>query len=357
MIVQILILTLILLAVPTVIGDIAARVDGEGALTGINLPFRWVSGQMILWAGFQLISVPMILADRTFQDLVFLFSGYTAALALLSVAVGIRRYAKKRQIVDPHAGRREKDMLALCLWVSVGVLLLVQLILAGLMAYEEGDDAFYVAISTITESSNSMYKILPYTGGTTGMDARHGLAPLPVWVAYLARLSGMRTVTVAQVALPMVLIVMSYAIYYLLGRRLFPDRGRKLPLFMLFLQVLVLFGGYSTYSAENFMLVRTAQGKSVLANIVIPYLLLLFLSMLEKLQTEGKTEFRIWLMVGITMIVGCLCSTQGTLLTCMFMGIVGLCAVVCYRRWRLLLPIAGCAIVPVCLAFLYFLME
>ena len=357
MIVQILILAVLLLLVPAVVGGIAAGVTGEESRGGTALILRWVSGQIILWAGFQIICVPMILAQRSFRDVVVLFSGYTAAMALLAVAVGLRRHAGG---FDPkrvrHVGH-EKDTIAFLLWGCVVSLVLLQLVLACLLSYEEGDDAFYVAVSTITVDADNMYQKLPYTGGTTGLDARHGLAPMPVWVAYLARISGMRAVTVAQVVLPITLIVMTYGIYLLLGKRLFPEGRRKLPLFMLILQLLVLFGGYSTYSAENFLLVRTAQGKSVMANIVIPFLLYLFLVIMERLQTEGKTNMGLWLMVGLAMVTGCLGTTQGALLTCMLLGIVGLCMAVCYHRWRIVLPMVGCGILPVCFALLYFWMD
>lgn len=350
MIVQLLILAALLLLVPAVVGGIAAGVEK-------HLFFRWVGGQMILWAGFQVICVPMILAQRDFQDVKFLFSGFMAVMVLVAVALDIRRRTglfSRKSLPRMHG---EKDTAALLLWVCVFALLLLQLVLTCALAYEEGDDAFYVSISTLAEYSGRMYEHLPYTGGGTGLDARHALAPMPIWVAYMAGISGMRTVTTAQVALPVVLIMMSYAIYYLLGRRLFPEGRRKLPLFLLLLQLLVLFGGYSTYSAENFLLVRTAQGKSVMANIVIPFLFFVFLSILEQLQAEDRTDSRAWLMVGVTMIAGCLCSTQGTLLTCMLLGIVGSCMVVCYRRWKLFLPMIGCGMIPACMAFAYFWLE
>lgn len=350
MIVQILILALLLVLVPTAVGGIAAKVN-------TSLPFRWVSGQIILWAGFQVICVPMILAQRDFRDVVKLFTGYTAAMVLFAIVAGIRRQVKGVSGNVSRNRSREKDTVTLLLWTCVAVLVLTQLVLACVLAYDEGDDAYYVAISTITEAGDGMYKTLPYTGGPTGMDTRHSLAPMPIWVAYVARISGMRTVTVAQIALPVVLIVMSYAIYYLLGRRLFSDGMRKTALFMLVIQFLVLFGGYSTYSAENFLLVRTAQGKSVMANIVIPFQLYLFFVILEKLQAEEKTGAGIWIMVALTMITGCLCSTQGALLNCMLLGIVGLCILVCYRRWRLLPVMVGCGIFPSSMAFLYFLLR
>lgn len=353
MIIQTLILTVLLLPVPTMIGGLAAGIVEKESPASVKLIFRWVSGQIILWAGFMVICVPMILVNRDFRDVVILFSGYMGAAALLALAVSLRRRAKKIPGSFSDKGR-EKDLMAFVLWVCVAMLVLAQLVLACFMAYEEGDDAFYVAVSSITENSNSMYQVLPYTGGTTGTDIRHALAPMPIWVAYVARISGMRAVTVAQIALPVILILMTYGIYYLLGRRLFPEGKRKVALFMLLIQGLVLFGGYSTYSAENFLLVRTAQGKSVMANIVTPFLLYLLFVILEKLQAEEKTGAGAWLMVALTMIAGCLCSTQGTLLVCMFLGIVGLCILVCYRRWKLLPVMAGCGVFPVSMAVLYF---
>lgn len=354
MVVQILILAVLVLLVPTAVGGIASGVTAEQGRGSASLIFRWVSGQIILWAGFQIICVPMILAQRNFQNVVVLFSGYMAAMVLLSVAVGIRRRAGGSVLKQVRGIDHEKDGVAILLWGCVVSMVLLQLVLACLLAYEEGDDAFYVAVSTITVDAETMYQKLPYTGGATELDPRHGLAPMPVWVAYLAKMTGMRAVTVAQVALPLILIVMTYGIYFLLGKRLFPNSPRKLPLFMLVLQFLVLFGGYSTYSAENFLLVRTAQGKSVMANIVIPFLLYLFLVMMEKLQAEEKMGIGLWLLAGVTMAAGCLATTQGAMLTCMLAGVVGLCMAFCYRRMRLLLPVIGCSIVPACFTLLYF---
>lgn len=91
-----------------------------------------------------------------------------------------------------------------------------------------------------------------------------------------------------------------------------------------------------------------------MANIIIPFLLYLFFVILDKLQAEQKTGAGIWAMVALTMVAGCLCSTQGTLLNCMFLGAFGLCILVCYRRWKLLPIMLGCSIFPLGMAFLYF---
>lgn len=200
-----------------------------------------------------------------------------------------------------------------------------------------------------------MYQVLPYTGGATELDMRHGLAPFPIWVAFLARVSGMHAATVAQVVLPVTLIGMAYIIYYMIGRRLFSGSSRRgLPLFMLFLEVLVIFGGQSLYTAENFLLVRTAQGKAVLACIIIPFLFFLLLLLFERMQKRQSAEY--WILLGLTMTAGCLCSTQGALLTCVLVGMGSLSAVVSCRRWRILIPAAACCVIPAGMAVFYLLL-
>lgn len=350
--IRILILGIILLIIPTVVGGLFVNVDKSA----VKLPFMWISGQILLWAGFQCICLPLILLEKRFSTVVQLFWIYMGLLVLLSVFLYFIRKHKKACSLRVISGTDEKKPYRL-LWLVFWGLLVLQLVMVCLMAYEEGDDAFYVAISTITENADTMYQKLPYTGGTTGLDARHGLAPFPIWVAFLARISGIPSVTVAHVALPMVLIVMSYGIYYLIGKHLLAGRRQALPFFMILVELLVLFGGYSVYSAENFLLVRTAQGKAVLANLIIPFLFLLLLLLLERLQKEERAGAGYWLLLAFTMTAGCLCSTLGTLLTCMLVGVTGLCAAVCYRRWRVLVPMALCCMIPVLVALLYFVLD
>lgn len=348
MIVQILGFLILLTAVPFAAGGIFAGLHRDFS----DPILRWIGGQICLWAGFQIICVPFILWEKDFDNVIAVFCAYTVVMTLAGAILGRKGRTVKLSRVQSDIGKR--DRVSAALWCLAAGLLLLQLALACVLAYEEGDDAFYVATSTITVNSNTMYRKLPYTGGSTGLDARHGLAPFPIWIAWLAAITRIPAVTIAQVALPVVLIVMSYGIYLLLGRMLFGRDARRLPLFMTLLECLVIFGGYSPYSAENFLLVRTAQGKAVLANIVIPFLFLLCFRILEEVEKDGKVKPVYWVMAALTTIVGCLCSTQGALLTCMLLGIVGTCAAVGYRKWKLLLPMAGCCVFPVLTAFLFF---
>ncbi|MCM1568168.1 MAG: DUF6077 domain-containing protein [Roseburia sp.] len=348
-----LLLGIILVLVPGCIGAMLYPV-GRG---GNKLIFGWVSGQILLWAGFQLICVPLILVNKSFGQVMQSFVFFAMALLLLSAGVCLRRGCKDRPGAERFKGAtRERGKRFYLLWGIFWMLLLLQLFLAVFLAYEEGDDAYYVAISSISVDADNMYMKHPYTGGATDLDVRHALAPFPIWISMLAKLSGMAAVSVAHVALPLVMLPMAYGLYFLLGERLLKERRQQLPYFMILVELLVMFGGYSVYTTENFLLVRSAQGKAVLGNIIIPFLILLLYLLLEHLQEGVRLGIGYWFLMAALMTAGCLCSTLGSFLLCMLVGIVGICAVVCYRKWKFILPLTGCMLSPVCFAVLYFML-
>lgn len=402
---QLIILAVLLLVAPAITGGLFLKSNHLGN----KLIFRWVSGQFLLWAGFQLICVPLILREEEFGRLTQLFAGYMTALALLSIAVEIQRLVKRqvlpwryrlrKHIPKQHAARLRPSeqheprqnapgshitlrhlpwqklrkgnkvqqsmpgqesrqsgagqVPGALLWLVFWGVLLLQLFQAVRLSYADTDDAFYVAISSITQESETMYQKLPYTGGTTQLDARHGLAPFPIWISYLGRMSGMPAVTVAKVVLPVVLIAMAYGIFYLLGKVLFPEKGRQLPQFLLFAELLVLFGNTSIYTAENFLIARSRQGKAALGSIVVPFLLFLLLLLLKKMQEKERIPVSHFFLLAAVAITGCLCSTLGALLVCLAVGIAGVLGAFCYKRFGVLFPMAACCVPCLAYAFLY----
>lgn len=348
MTVRLLLFALLVLVIPIIVGGLAADVDK-------SLVFRWVSGQFLLWAGFQIICVPMVLARRKFQDVAVLFSGYVLAMLLLGAAAVLRRRVKApfREKTDDVRPKRE----GVLLWSFFWLILVFQLVQTVRMTYYDGDDAYYVAVSAITQKADSMYQVLPYTGFVTGLDVRHALAPFPVWIAYLARLSGMQAVTIAHVAVPLALIPMTYAVFYLIGARLFPGKDGKLPMFLVFTELLVLFGNYSIYTVENFMIARSRQGKAALGSVVIPFVLLLLLILCEKLSQKQKIPLKFYILLTAAALTGCLCSTMGALLLCMLVGVTGIAAALVNRRCRMLLPMAAACVPCVFFAMLYLVLT
>lgn len=352
--IQLLILALLLLVIPAVVGRLFLQ---EGQCGG-RLIFQWISGQFLLWAGFQIICVPMILRRSSLTSLTQLYAGYMAVLAVLAAALAMGRKRKGeggsfRPVRRPEKRAGQGSLL----WALFWAVLFFQLAQAVGLVFEDADDAYYVSVASIAESSDGMYQVHPYGSGETQLDSRHALAPYSIWIAFLARLSGMRTVVVAQVVLPVALIAMAYGIYYLFSRSLFPQQSGQRALFMIFAQLLVLFGNYSVYTAETFLIGRLRQGKAMLGSIVIPFGLFVLLEVLGRMQKGGKIPARLYLLLGAVSLTGCLCSTMGTLLVCMAIGLCGALGAVCYKRPKVLIPLAGSCVPCVVYAVLYLVVK
>lgn len=321
-----------------------------------SLSFMWISGYMISWALFQLITVPLVLLriKDGFVTAVRLFAVSSLVLAFIGAFLLIRSGRAHRSRLSLIQGESDRSRQHRIYWGIFLALAALQLVLAVTMNYQDGDDAYYVAVATLTESSNTLYELMPYSMGATGLDMRHGLAPFPVWIAFLARISGIPTVSVAHVAVPLALIPTTYLIFYQIGRQLFDRKKERLPLFLSFTALLVIFGNYSIYTAENFMLARSRQGKAALGSIVIPMVLLLFFLILDREENGQRDQWVYWLLLGATVTAACLCTTLGTMLMCLMLGVTGLCGALAYRRPGVAVKTALCCIPALVYAALYF---
>lgn len=330
---------------------------------GERLLFSWIYGQLTLWAAFLALSVPMILIGKNYAQVRTAYVVLCVGLLVLSGGWSLATWLRRKktgagQGAEPQNPWFGRDLWTRVLWIAFACILLVQVFCALFLAYEDGDDAYYVAITTYCQGEKPLYRIIPYTGFTTELQARHALAPFPVWVALLAEASGLSGAATSHVMMPLFVLFMTYGLYVLIGRRLFQTQlgqGRSwtLPLFLCVVALLILFGGYSIYSPETFLIVRAAQGKAVFANVVIPALVYVMMLLLESLEKQEKLPLRLWVVLFMVMTTGCLCSSLGGFLLCVFLGVAVFCGCICYRRWKLLLGAFVTMLVPMVVAALY----
>lgn len=314
-----------------------------------SIVFRFMAGNMLLWAFFQLICVPCIIRQESFTLVVL---DYLVAGLVLFV-LGCICYRKNPLFIKRGRAMAKSERFR---WMIFGCLLALQLVCAMILAYADGDDAFYVAVSEITGDSNTMYQKNPYTVGAVELDIRHGLAPFPIWIAFLSRISGIHTAVMSHIIVAAYLIIMSYLAFYLVGKQLFLKKRESVPLFMNVLALLVLFGDYSSRTPENFMIARSRQGKAAIGSIIIPMLLFLILVILNSIQEEKKLGLKKWLLLTSTVIAACLCTTLGTFLSCILIGCVGICALFVYKKPAPVAKMALCCIPAVGFALLYFVL-
>lgn len=341
-----------------------------------------VCGYMEMWALFQVVAVLFILTTGKFDQVVNVFTILAAAGSLAAFIWALYR-AKTHKIPGPVREARclpwkldnKKERFEKCMefgvWCVFFALVIFQVVMSCVMAFADGDDAYYIPISAATEVSGSMYHTVPYTGETTQLDVRHGLAPFPIWLAFLSRVSGVHATILAQSIWGGVMIVICYLIYSRIAKILFSDNKEGIPYFMLFAAILQIFGNYSFYTAETFLLTRSSQGKAVLANLVIPFLFWCLLQMGQEYRMDkelaaqhrrpdgdsNKRKVLLCILIVLTSVASWMCSSLGTFLCAAMIGVGGIIVAVAYRNQKAFWHALACAIPSGFFAVFYLLLQ
>ncbi|MBD5482970.1 MAG: hypothetical protein HDR15_10715 [Lachnospiraceae bacterium] len=244
---------------------------------------------------------------------------------------------------DGKAARDKTAWWAWILWAIVIASVLVQMAFFYFYNHMNGDDSYYIAQSVITDFVDTMYQRDAYTGTPMGLDVRHALSVLPVFVTWLGRVCGLHAATAAHAVLGPVLLAICYGAYALVGRALFSKNRSVVPLFVLLVQVWYVWSNVSIFTPETFLYTRTWQGKAVFANIILP----LAFYLLYRLLTEWKAVYMALLM--ILSVAGIFTTTASVYLLSALYGITALYCLITQRRWKKCFRIAVC-VIP---AFLY----
>lgn len=332
------------------------------------IPARWMGEARKKWqtvylagfcldlAVFQMLAVPVILREA--KGFTVIVPAYTALLVLVS-ALGLflglpwfkQQMGKKGRLSVSLAGwKKDRQSLeAAVYWLAAAGLILFQMYMAYAYASFDGDDAYYVTHAVLTEQTDTLYRIRPYTGLSTDVDVRHALAALPVWEAYVARMMGIHAAIAAHTLLPLILLPLTYLVYERIGNCIFRGDRIKTPVFLIFVSILQIWGNTSIYTNATFFLTRTWQGKSVLCNLV----LLTAVWALLEIAREDRAGW--WLLLLANGFIAALATTMGAFLAAMFTGLAGLLLAIHRKRWQLLGKTAACC-VPCGLYLLLFLL-
>lgn len=314
-------------------------------------------GYILMWAIFQLVAVPYIIKAGVFPEIVSVFGGISAALAaagavmfFLHLKCGLWKSLILEGKEALKTGWKKEKIPALFLWGVFLAGVLFQIMQAYRLAYADGDDAFYVPLSVAATQGDLLYTRDPYTGNSTDVNVRYGLAPFPIWVAFVAAKCGVNAAVAAHSLMPLILLPVTYILYLEIGRLLCAgiapaerEKGILLPFFMIFVTLLQIFGNYSIYPASTFLLTRTRQGKAAFGNVIVPFFILLLYKMALEVKEQGKSRMQnvLWLMAAMT--AGCLCSTMSGFLCSMLVMLTVSLIFLLYRKPSVLLQgILGC---------------
>ena len=322
----------------------------------------YLYGMVLYLASFQIIIITNMFTSNNFFVVCTVFSYVSMALAgvgfVLSAALMVKKI--KKISLSKSVGVAETDSKKkienTVLWILFAGTLVFQLIQAVRLTFPDGDDAYYVGTASFGTNMPQMYGRIPYTGATTEFDTRHCLAPFPYFIAFLSRFSGVKVGVIAHSILPVFFILFAYGIYYLIAKEVCRE-NREVPLFMLIVSVLFLFGNYSVYSMETFMMTRIRQGKASLGSFVLPlgfYLLIMFGKNIEKNKRDKIVSV---FLLACTGLVGALLTTMGNFIYPCMVAVGGLCVCLGKKKWKDVLWVLGACVPSAIMALMYFIIR
>ena len=321
---------------------------------------RIATGLVVMWALFYFVSIPVILLYKGEYQMTFLVTAYSAILGVFA-AIGLIL-----MVVRPFIFKNKPDKKKLFYGISFSkldnagivylsiflALLIYQLVKTVFFAYADGDDAYYVSVAQyLGNGGEGIYRYDPYTGVATGFNSRYALAPFPVWIACISRISGIHPTTISHILMPLFLIPVTYVIYNAIGARLFENDRNKKYMFLALMAVFVMFSHYSYNASEVFLLTRARQGKEALGNIVIPFLFLILFENCKKEQ--WNITWKSYITIIFIEISGGLCSVFGNLLVLVLLFAGFIYTFFRKVRWWERIKLASLAVPPLLLLLLY----
>lgn len=287
---------------------------------------------------------------------------YFLIVAWILIALGIGRvcYAsfikKDRNLIVSNKAIVMKITSTKVYWLIFFGLLVFQLVMSVVMASFDGDDAYYVVESLLAQQADVMNTILPYTGNSTSLDIRHALAVITMWIGFIAKVSGIHATIVSHSVIPLLFIPLVYLVYAQIGKVLFKDKKEMVPVFLIIVSFLMMFGNVSHYTPATFFLMRTWQGKAMVGNLVFPMIFWIFLEMYENVNASNKeiSAAYLWIMLALVNMLSGMCSAMGVIFGNGIIALLSLLLLIFSRNWKVILGAFFCMIPNLIYLALYF---
>ena len=162
------------------------------------------------------------------------------------------------------------------LFLLIPIVLVIFFCLRQFLYKESSVDAMhYINLSSTAVYYDRMAQYNPYTGAKLNRFlARYVFNTFPYYSSAVSSLTGVNTAIIARTVLPVLSVMASILTYYRIGCELFRGKGKKYADIFLLFAMLVLFRGSSEYLPGSFFLKRFYEGKSMIANITAPLIML-----------------------------------------------------------------------------------
>jgi len=234
-----------------------------------------IMGFFLYYVMFEAVCLPVMLMKKPLHLLSYIWAGVIIIITIVSFVLHRKRwlgcFKEAVEFVKKHA--------VFCIVTAVIILLECIIIIS---CYQFTLDAAYyvgtVSTSLVTDSIN-IYN--PYTGmWQDHFEMRYFFSNYAINDAVMCFLTGMHPLVWTKTVMEGTVIILSDLVLYRLGRELFKGDLKRTGVFMFFVALICFF--YSTiYTAQEFFVTRTFEGKTVVGSVIMPLVLLVYIKLLS----------------------------------------------------------------------------
>lgn len=258
-----------------------------------DISMQFVLGYLAYFAVFELFIVPLTLLWVTLTTAAFIWAAVMAGVLCVAVVLTVKKW--KNAGTKYRAKARQREDRQLVFLIAVGFVVVVQCLIVIFYQDTTIDAAYYVGTVTTSVYTDTLARYNSYTGRILKtFQARYIFSGYPMNNAVWCRLLGIHPLVQCKTVMSCINVAVANIILYQIGKRLFSGERKKACLMVIFVCILQLFCG-TLYSAGTFFFTRSYEGKSILANIAIPAVLMCAVWFLQE-----KNDRNIWIVLFLT---------------------------------------------------------
>lgn len=232
-----------------------------------------ISGFLLNFSVFEVTAMPFILLKQPLSLLTYSWMFLAGLIILISVISCHREWFKLTVTFSTKI--REQSWLSIVLFICI----IFQMLLVFTHVDASADASYYVGKVSTDVYTNTLGLYDPYTGNKLSyFNVRYIFSCFPDYNAVFSQFFHIHALKQAKVIMPEIIILVTNMLYYNIGLLLFKNSRKKAAILMIF-AFMVNFYSNTIYTSANFLFLRTYEGKSILANIIMTAILYCFLSL------------------------------------------------------------------------------
>lgn len=245
-----------------------------------SLPVTVTVGFFAYYALFAIVALPVMLTYRPLSLLGGIWAVFCVIIPLISA------FCYRKEWVRKFGDIRSDFSSDRSFWIMIAVITVITVFLVVCSYSFTLDAAYYVAGVTTNVDTNMINVYDPFTGGWLDhFELRYVFATYYVNDAAVCQLLNLPALVETKSVMSAVVIIIVNFLYVHICRALFKDHVRALLMYLLMVMTNYLF--ISIYTTSNFLMTRTYEGKSVVANIAV---LIIFVLFLRIVQNNGPSK-------------------------------------------------------------------